>query len=85
MAHILLTLIGKPNCHLCDEAKEVVTTVMTEFPEGTISLEEKSIQEHQDLFDAYWEKIPVLQINGKVHNYWHIDPMRLRTKLKELI
>jgi hypothetical protein len=25
----------------------------------------------------------VLLIDGKVHNFWHIDPDRLRKKLKE--
>ena len=27
-----LTLIGKPDCHLCDVARDVVETVVAEFP-----------------------------------------------------
>lgn len=79
-----VTLVGKPGCHLCDEAREVVDTVISEFPAGSITFTEESIDENTELFDAYWEQIPVVLINGKVHNYWRIDGDRLRLKLKEL-
>ena len=79
-----VTLVGKQGCHLCDDAREVVQSVITEFPPGSITFTEESIDENQDLFDAYWEQIPVVLINGKVHNYWRIDGERLRLKLKEL-
>jgi glutaredoxin len=79
-----VTLVGKPGCHLCDDAREVVDSVISEFPAGSITVTEESIDENQDLFDAYWEQIPVVLINGKVHNYWRIDEVRLRLKLKEL-
>lgn len=79
-----LTLIGKPACHLCEDAEEVVTQVVNSFDTVTISVEKKNIEEDTELFDAYWEQIPVLLINGKVHNYWRIDPERLTQALKEL-
>lgn len=79
-----VTLVGKPGCHLCDDAREVIQLVISEFPAGSITLTEESIEDNQELFDAYWEQIPVVLINGKVHNYWRIDGERLRLKLKEL-
>ena len=79
-----VTLVGKPGCHLCDDAREVIQSVISEFPPGSISVTEESIEDNQELFDAYWEQIPVVLINGKVHNYWRIDGERLRLKLKEL-
>ena len=84
MSQITLTLIGKPGCHLCEDAEAVVNAVVTSLPELPISVEELSIEEDQDLFDSYWDQIPVLLINGKVHNYWRIDPDRLTNALKEL-
>ncbi|TDW30383.1 glutaredoxin family protein [Cryobacterium psychrophilum] len=88
MANIHLTLIGKPGCHLCDDARELVTTVMQkvvdERPAPEITLEERSILDDAELHSLYVEDIPVLLINGKVHNYWRIDPMRLRTALLEV-
>jgi hypothetical protein len=44
-------------------------------------LEERSILDDADLNALYVEDIPVLLINGMVHNYWRIDPLRLRTAL----
>lgn len=84
MSEITLTLIGKPGCHLCEDAEAVVATVVESLPELPIQVEELSIEDDKDLFDSYWDQIPVLLINGKVHNYWRIDPERLTTALKEL-
>lgn len=85
MSTITITLIGKPGCHLCDDARKVIEEVSTEFPRSVLAIEEKSIEDDKNLFDQYWEKIPVVQINGKVHNYWRIEPERLRKALKELV
>jgi glutaredoxin len=84
VSNVNVTLVGKPGCHLCDDARVVVQSVISEFPAGSITFTEESIEDNQELFDAYWEQIPVLLINGKVHNYWRIDGERLRLKLKEL-
>jgi uncharacterized protein YutE (UPF0331/DUF86 family) len=83
-----LTLIGKPGCHLCDDARAVVTSVISELETepGTPSVvfEELSILDDPQLHERYVEEIPVLLINGKVHNYWRIDPARLTTALRQL-
>lgn len=88
MATAHLTLIGKPGCHLCDDARVVVTQVLAELSTapGTpqVRLEEKSILDDPELHDRYVEDIPVLLINGRVHNYWRIDPVRLHTALMEI-
>ena len=80
---IELTLIGKPGCHLCDDAEAAVTEVLAEFG-GSIKLTHKNILDDEELFARYSEEIPVLMINGKVHNYWRIDPVRLREALRAL-
>jgi len=83
-----LTLIGKPGCHLCDDARAVVTAVLaeleTEAGAPAVLLEEKSILDDAELHDRFVEDIPVLLINGRVHNYWRIDPVRLHTALLEV-
>lgn len=85
MATALLTLIGKPGCHLCDDARELVDSVVLKLADNpaapAIVLEERSILDDAELNALYVEDIPVLLINGKVHNYWRIDPLRLRTAL----
>lgn len=83
-----LTLIGKPGCHLCDDARELIGSVVEKItghptaPE--VILDEVSILDDAELRELYVEDIPVLLINGKVHNYWRIDPLRLRTALLDL-
>ena len=80
---IELTLIGKPGCHLCDDAEAVVAEVLSEFGDA-VSLTKQNILDDDALFARYSEEIPVLLINGKVHNYWRIDPERLRSALSSL-
>lgn len=80
---IQLTLIGKPGCHLCDDAEVIVNGVIAEF-DGSIQLVKENILDDDALFARYSEEIPVLLINGQVHNYWRIDPVRLREALQKL-
>jgi hypothetical protein len=88
-----LTLIGKSGCHLCDEARVTVNAVVGAFrAEYTgvarhiqVNLVEHDILVDEDLWNKYSEEVPVLLINGKVHNYWRIDPERLRGALDEFV
>ena len=91
--HIQLTLIGKPGCHLCEDAQSVIDAVVAQFRGAhtgvaasvQVSLEHKNILADADLAKQYAEEIPVLLINGKVHNYWRIDPIRFRAALDNLV
>ena len=74
-----MTLLGKPGCHLCDDARAVVQSVLTEHPD--VAFEEKSILDDPDLLDAYAEEIPVVLIDDRVHTIWRVDENRLRAAL----
>ena len=76
-----LTLIGKPDCHLCDVAREVVETVVAELPEDAVDVEELSIADDPALYAVWWEKIPVVLIDGELHGHWRVSPDRLRSAL----
>lgn len=76
-----LTLIGKPDCHLCEVAREVVETVVAELPEGAVDIEELSIADDPALYAVWWEKIPVVLIDGELHGHWRVSPDRLRSAL----
>jgi hypothetical protein len=84
-----LTLIGKSDCHLCEDALGVVTSVMNELntdASGTmIALQAVSILDDPELHERYVEDIPVLLIDGKVHTYWRVDPARLRSALQTVL
>lgn len=85
MPAALLTMVGKPGCHLCDAARETVTTVVAGFAPGEVEFEEKSIFDDAELHDLYVEEIPVILINNRVHNIYRVDATRLRTALMEAI
>ncbi|CAQ02638.1 conserved hypothetical protein [Clavibacter sepedonicus] len=86
MSATVLTLVGKPGCHLCDDARGVVTQVLEGLDAtraAEVTLEERSILDDPALADRFAEEIPVLLIDGRVHNYWRIDAERLRQALVE--
>ena len=74
-----MLLLGKPGCHLCDDARAIVTDVLRDFPD--VGFDESSILDDPGLLDAYAEEIPVVLIDGKVHTIWRVDPARLRKAL----
>jgi glutaredoxin len=73
-----VTLIGKPGCHLCETARDVVVAVTSDLG---VAWQEVSILDDPDLYDRYWEQIPVVLVDGVPHEYWRVDERRLRQAL----
>ncbi|MBB1252393.1 glutaredoxin family protein [Streptomyces alkaliterrae] len=73
-----VTLIGKPGCHLCDDAREIIRRVCEETG---AAWEEKDINQDPELYQKYWEQIPVTLVDGAQHDFWRVDPERLRKAL----
>ncbi len=82
---IQLTLIGKPGCHLCDDAREAIDAVLLEFrkanPDVEVLVKEQNILLDESLSLKYSEEIPVILIDGNMHNYWRVDEERLMRAL----
>ena len=75
---VRVTLIGRPGCHLCDSAREVVARVATDLGVGW---EERSIDTDPALRERWAEQIPVTLVDGRQHDYWRVDEARLRAAL----
>ena len=73
-----ITLIGKPGCHLCDDARTVVARVADELGVGWTELD---ITRDEVLAEQYWEQIPVTLVDGRRHDFWRVDEARLRAAL----
>ena len=73
-----VTLIGKPDCHLCEAAREVIAAVCAQTGDAYVEL---SILDDSELADEYWEQIPVTLVDGVQHDFWRVDPARLRAAL----
>jgi glutaredoxin len=76
VAHV--TLYGKPGCHLCDDAREVVERVRKEYP---FELREVDISLDPVLFREYGERIPVLALNGEELFDYHVEEAVLVERL----
>ena len=58
----LVTLYGKPGCHLCDEARAAVERVRAERP---FELREVDVSLDATLHREYGERLPVLALDGE--------------------
>lgn len=74
-----VTLVGKPGCHLCDRARAVVQPICAET--GS-EFEEASVLDDPELMDRFGEYIPVVLIDGVQHDFFRINPDRLRRALQ---
>ena len=73
-----ITLIGKPGCHLCEEARAVVVAVAAETGN---TWNEVSILDDPLLADEYWEQIPVIKVDDRVIAFWRVTAEQLRSAL----
>jgi glutaredoxin len=73
-----ITLIGRPGCHLCDDARAVVAEVAAQ---AGVAWQEWSIDDDDELRAQYWEQIPVILVDGRPHDFWRVSPDRLRAAL----
>ena len=74
-----ITLIGKPGCHLCDDARVVVEKVAADTGAGW---QELSILDDDSLREQYAELIPVVLVDGEQHDFYRVDESRLRAALQ---
>jgi hypothetical protein len=74
----VVTLYGKPECHLCDDALAIVQRVRAETG---FDLVERDITLDDELHRRYLERIPVLAIDGEEAFELFVDESELRRRL----
>jgi glutaredoxin len=60
----IVTLYGRPDCHLCDEARDEIAALAAQ--DHAIELRELDIEADEALLRAYLERIPVVEVDGRV-------------------
>jgi glutaredoxin len=73
-----ITLLSRPGCHLCEEARAVIERVAADLG---VPWSERDITQSPEDLDQYWEMIPVTLIDGVQHDYWRVSEDRLRAAL----
>jgi hypothetical protein len=74
-----VTLYGRPDCHLCDVAREEILAIAREFPE--LELREVDIERDDGLMAAYLERIPVVEVDGEIVSELQLDRHELISAL----
>jgi glutaredoxin len=75
----VLTLYTKPDCHLCEQAREIIDAVRQELP---VELEVLDITSDESLHRAYFERIPVLALDGEELCEYFVDRDVLAGRLR---
>lgn len=73
-----ITLLGRPGCHLCDDAREVIRRVAEDLD---VTWVERDITQSAEDMREYWERIPVTLVDGVQHDFWRVSEGRLRAAL----
>lgn len=73
-----ISLLVRSGCHLCQTAKETLDEVTTRMGHVWTAVD---IDGNPELLARHSEEVPVLLIDGKVRDFWVIDPARLESLL----
>jgi glutaredoxin len=74
----VVTLYGRPGCHLCDEARAVLVPLAAELG---FALDEVDIEGDDDLHRRYLERIPVVALDGEELFDFFVDEGILRRSI----
>ncbi|WP_147534048.1 glutaredoxin family protein [Bacillus marasmi] len=80
MSAPVITLYSRNKCHLCEDAKEAVNGLQSEFD---FSLQVVDIDTDDRLTELYGLMIPVILIDGEEVQYGRIDKNVIRKRLQE--
>lgn len=78
----VVTLYGKPGCHLCDDARAVVERVREQRP---FELQEVDVSLDPVLHSRYGERIPVVELDGEQLSEFFVDEESLCERLDRVI
>ena len=74
-----VVLYSRAGCHLCAQARNVVDVVCAEAGADWVEIDiDASGDELRELFT---EQVPVTFVDGAQHDFWRVDPQRLRRAL----
>ena len=74
----VVTLYTRPGCHLCDEARREILALGAG---AAIELREVDIDSDDGLLAAYLERIPVVEVDGRIVSELALDAERVRVAL----
>ena len=80
-SEVRVVLLGRAGCHLCDEARSVVSRVCADLAIPWREDDLTSGEVSAELRLRHADDIPVTFVDGVVHDFWRVDENRLRAAL----
>lgn len=74
----VVTMYGKPGCHLCDQARDALLRVQRVHP---FAFSEINVMDDPALLAEHGEQLPVILLNGAFVFEYTVDEARLRELL----
>lgn len=68
----------RPDCHLCEVALDIVAEVCSL---AGASWKQVYISGNDELTAQFSDQVPVTYVDGRQHDFWRVDPERLRHAL----
>ena len=73
-----VVVYSRAGCHLCEVAEELVAVVCADTGDSWVRVD---IDQDADLTSRFTEQVPVTFVDGAQHDFWRVDPDRLRSAL----
>lgn len=77
-----VTLYSKADCHLCADAREALLRVRADIP---FTLSELDITSDETLHRAYFDRIPVVELDGEELFEYFVDEDAFRERLRLIL
>jgi glutaredoxin len=74
-----VTVYSTPDCHLCGEAMSVLSALQRELG---FELRELDISADETLHRAYFERVPVVAVDGEEVCEYFVEEARVRERLE---
>ena len=76
-----VVLYGRAGCHLCEVARSVIEAVCAESGATWTEVDIDAADFDPDLRHRLTDEVPVTFVDGRQHDFWRVDPDRLRSAL----
>ena len=73
-----VTVYSRAGCHLCEAAEQIVAEVCASAGEPWLRVD---IDADPELVAKFSDQVPVTFVDGRQHDFWRVDPVRLRAAL----
>ena len=75
---MIVRFYTRAGCHLCEDAREVVERVRADVPFELVFVD---LDADAGAREKYWDKIPVVEVDGRMHAKYRVDEAAFRRRL----